>query len=77
MHRPGGRSHDSDATSAEPPRAVLDLLRGLRPRCWPLDPRGQPWLLETETWRGVLRRFPPEVYSVQRTCAASAPGVAE
>jgi Ser/Thr protein kinase RdoA (MazF antagonist) len=28
----------------------------------PLDPRGQPWLLETETWKGVLRRFSPEVY---------------
>jgi Ser/Thr protein kinase RdoA (MazF antagonist) len=28
----------------------------------PLDPRGQPWLLEAADWRAVLRHLPPRRY---------------
>jgi Ser/Thr protein kinase RdoA (MazF antagonist) len=43
-------------------RAGLRLLGRPRGRCLPLDPRGQPWLLEDSTWKAVLRRLPPLVY---------------
>jgi Ser/Thr protein kinase RdoA (MazF antagonist) len=45
-----------------PPRAVVDLLGRERVRLEPLDPRGQPWLLQADDWRAVLRRFPPQRY---------------
>jgi Ser/Thr protein kinase RdoA (MazF antagonist) len=42
---------------ARPPLAVLELLGNPEVRVEPLDPRGQPWLVEAEDWKAVLRRF--------------------
>jgi Ser/Thr protein kinase RdoA (MazF antagonist) len=48
--------------TGSPPRAVLDLI-GLRHiEADPLDSRGEPWLLQTDDWMAVLRRFPPRRY---------------
>jgi Ser/Thr protein kinase RdoA (MazF antagonist) len=44
------------------PGAVLELLGRRRNQVEPLDSRGEPWLLQTEDWRAVLRRFPPRRY---------------
>src|SRR3984893_10747026 len=41
-----------------PPLAVLELLGNPEVRVEPLDPRGQPWLVEAEGWQAVLRRLP-------------------
>lgn len=40
-----------------PPLAVLELLGNSEVRVEPLDPRGQPWLVEADGWKAVLRRF--------------------
>jgi Ser/Thr protein kinase RdoA (MazF antagonist) len=45
-----------------PPPAVLELLGQKQFHVEPLDSRGEPWLVETEGWRAVLRRFPPRRY---------------
>jgi hypothetical protein len=47
------------------PPAVRELLGQRHIHVEPLDPRGEPWLLQTEGWLAVLRRFdqrryPPE-----------------
>lgn len=47
-----------NGSTPRPPLAVLELLGELEVRVEPLDPRGQPWLLEAEEWRAVLRRLP-------------------
>ena len=44
------------------PPAVLELLGQRHIHVEPLDSRGEPWLLQTEDWRAVLRRFHPRRY---------------
>jgi Ser/Thr protein kinase RdoA (MazF antagonist) len=43
---------------SRPPLTVLELFGDPELRVEPLDPRGQPWLVETEGWKAVLRRLP-------------------
>jgi Ser/Thr protein kinase RdoA (MazF antagonist) len=42
----------------QPPAAVLDLMADVATRLEALDPRGQPWLVETGHRKAVLRRLP-------------------
>jgi Ser/Thr protein kinase RdoA (MazF antagonist) len=53
----------------QPPQAILDLLSRPRVRLRPLDPRGQPWLMEADDWKAVLRHSPgpaaPELASAR------------
>jgi hypothetical protein len=41
-----------------PPVPVLQLMGNVETRVEALDARGQPWLVETEDWKAVLRRLP-------------------
>jgi Ser/Thr protein kinase RdoA (MazF antagonist) len=52
-----------------PPRAVLELLGRRRIQLDPLDSRGEPWLLQTDDWMAVLRRFPPRRYPPEANVA--------
>jgi len=47
---------------APPPPAILASIDRPNLRAQPLDSRGQPWLLEADDWRAVLRRLPPRRY---------------
>ncbi len=47
---------------APPPPAILASIDRPNLRAQPLDSRGQPWLLEADDWRAVLRQLPPRRY---------------
>jgi hypothetical protein len=48
--------------TVSPPREVLEPLGRRRIQVDPLDSRGEPWLLQTDDWVAVLRRFPSRRY---------------
>jgi Ser/Thr protein kinase RdoA (MazF antagonist) len=51
------------------PPAVLELLGQRHIHVVPLDSRGEPWLLQTEDWQAVLRRFHPRRYPPEANVA--------
>src|ERR1700738_850341 len=55
--------------TVSPPPAVLELLGQKQFHVEPLDSRGEPWLLQTEDWMAVLRRFPPQRYPPEANVA--------
>ena len=48
--------------TGSPPRAILASIERRNLSAQPLDSRGQPWLLEADDWRAVLRQLPSRRY---------------